>query len=313
VLRRFVVLIIAGSSLAYLAAALALDPRAALEGQTPRPPRAVISARLTALGLDEPLFQRYLTWAADLTRGDFGQSLDGTPIRDELLRRTRTSLCLAAAGGAAGWIGGLLLGTVAAARPRGPADRLITAGALLTMSTPAFALAVLAQTAAQAMNTWTGTRLLEWTGEYTPGTAWPAADRLRHLLLPVSVIALSQAALLARYQRGLMRETLKAGHVRAAMARGLHRSRAIRRHALRVTLAPMTTFAAYGFATLLTGTAITEKTFAWHGLGEWLIDSITNNDVNTVAACGCATTVTIATVGLATDLAHGALDPRTRS
>ncbi|WP_329256983.1 ABC transporter permease [Actinoallomurus sp. NBC_01490] len=306
------VLAVAGASLAYFAATLALDPRASLEGRSPRPPRAAVSARLASLGLDGPPARRYATWASGVARGDFGATLDGVPVRGELLRRAGASLRLVAAGGALGWAGGVLLGAVGACRPRGALDRLITAGALVTMATPAFALAVLLQTAAQSVNSWTGAPVFAWTGEYTPGAAGPVVDRLRHLLLPATVLALGQAAMCARYQRGLLLDALNSGCVRAAMARGLRRRTALRRHALRVTVAPMTTFAAYGFAALLTGTAVTEKVFAWHGLGEWLIDSIAGDDVNAVAACGCAAAMAIAAVGLLADLANAALDPRAR-
>jgi peptide/nickel transport system permease protein len=308
------VLAVAGASLAYFAATFALDPRASLEGRSPRPPRAAVSARLASLGLDDrvPPARRYAAWASGVARGDFGTTLDGAPVRGELLRRAGASLRLVAAGGALGWAGGMLLGTGGASRPQGVLDRLITAGALVTMAIPAFALAVLAQTAAQGVNTWTGAPIFAWTGEYTPGAAGSVVDRLRHLLLPTTVLALGQAAMCARYQRGLMLDALNAGYVRAAMARGLRRRTALRRHALRVTVAPMTTFAAYGFAALLTGTAVTEKIFAWHGLGEWLIDSIAGDDVNAVAACGCAAAMTIAVVDLLADLAHAALDPRAR-
>ena len=125
-------------------------------------------------------------------------------------------------------------------------------------------------------------------------------------------VALSQAALYARYQRATTLDALHAGYVTAAMARGLSRGRAVRRHALRVAVIPTTTFAAYGFAALLTGAAVTEKTYAWHGLGEWLIDSITANDVNAVAACGAAAALAIAAATSLTDLIRLALDPRTR-
>jgi ABC-type dipeptide/oligopeptide/nickel transport system permease component len=303
VVRRLV-LAVAGASLAYFVAALALDPRAALSAGSPRPPRAVVSARLASLGLDDrtPLAWRYAHWAAGVAHGDFGRTLDGTPVRGELLHRSEVSLRLAVAGGVPGWLGGLLLGST-----RARTARLLVAGVL---ATPVFTLALLAQTAAQTLNTGVGSHLFAWTGEMTPGAPWPVADRLRHLLLPATVLALAQAAMYARYQRGLLREAVDAGHVRAAMARGLRRRTALRRHAFRLTLPPMTAYAAYGFAALLTGTAITEKTFAWHGLGEWLIDAIASGDVNTTAACGCVAALSIAAVGLATDLLHAALDPR---
>jgi peptide/nickel transport system permease protein len=313
-----VVLAVAGASLAYLLAAVSLHPRAVLESRSPCPPEAAVAARLRALNADErvPLLRRYATWAAGAARGDFGETLDGAPVGDELARRAGVSLRLVAAGALLGTAGGVLAGTWAAARHHAWPDRLLTAGALTTLSIPVFALAVLLQTAAQWLNTRTGVHALAWTGEYTPaagtGLASELGDRAVHLILPTTTIALSQAAMCARYQRATMLDALNTGYVRAAMARGLRRRQALRRHALRVAVIPTTTFATYGFAALLTGAAITEKAYAWHGLGEWLIDAITENDVNAVAACGTAAALSIATATVLSDLARLALDPRTR-
>jgi peptide/nickel transport system permease protein len=232
-------------------------------------------------------------------------------VGDELRRRLGVSLRLVAAGATLGTLGGVLAGAYGAYGAPGPADRLLTAGALVTLSVPVFALALLAQTAAQWLNSRTGVHAFAWTGEHTPGTTG-LPDRLRHLALPTLTLASIQAATCARYQRGALLDALQAGHVRAAMARGLSHRRAVTRHALRVAAIPTTTFATYGAAGLLTGAAITEKLFAWHGLGEWLIDAIAQNDVNTVAACGCVTALTVPAAGLVADLTRAALDPRAR-
>jgi peptide/nickel transport system permease protein len=301
----------AGASLAYLLAAVSLDPRAELSDRSPRPPQAAVTARLAELNLDGPLPRRYVTWVSGVARGDLGETLDGAPAGAELQRRALVSLRLVAAGAVLGTFGGVLAGALGAFRQHGLIDRTLTAGTLVLVSVPVFALAVLLQTGAQWANTRTGIRVFEWTGEYAPA-ATGLGGHVRHLLLPTASIALGQAALCARYQRGMMLDALNAGYVRTAMAKGLRRRRALRRHALRVAVIPMTTFATYAFAALLTGAAITEKIFAWHGMGEWLLDSIHANDVNAVAACGCAAAVTVSAAGLLADLTRTALDPRAR-
>jgi peptide/nickel transport system permease protein len=308
-----VLLAVAGASLAYVLAAVALDPRAALSDRSPRPPRAVVDARLGELGLLGPLPRRYGVWASGVVRGDFGETLEGTPVGGELWRRAGVSLRLVVGGFVLGTAGGVLLGSFGALSRYGPADRLLTAGTLTLVSVPVFAVAVLLQTAAQWVNARSGARVFEWTGEYTPGVPDGLLGRLRHLVLPTTTLALGQLAICARYQRGVMLDVLNAGYVRTAMAKGLRRRQALLRHGLRVAILPMPTFAAYAFAGLLTGAAITEKAFGWHGLGEWLIDSIYANDVNAVAACGCAAAVAIATAGLLADLSRTALDPQMRS
>jgi peptide/nickel transport system permease protein len=308
-----VLLAVVGASLAYVLAGAALDPRAALTDRYPRPAPAAVSARLRALGLEGPLPRRYARWASGVVRGDFGETLDGTPVGAELGRRALVSLRLVAGGFTLGTVGGVLLGWLGALSRHGLGDRLLTAVTLTLVSVPAFALAVLLQTAAQWANGRAGVRLFEWTGEYTPGSSAGLLGRLRHLLLPTLTLALGQLALCARYQRGVMLDVLDVGHVRTAMAKGLRRRQALLRHGLRVAVLPMPAFAAYSFAGLLTGAAITEKAFGWHGLGEWLVDSIHAADVNAVAACGCAAAVAMAAAGLFADLSRAALDPRVRS
>jgi peptide/nickel transport system permease protein len=264
------------------------------------------------LGLDGPLPRRYAGWASGVLRGDFGSTLDGTPVRGELWRRAGVSLRLVAGGFVLGTVGGVLLGWLGALSRHGPGDRLLTAATLTLVSVPAFALAVLLQTAAQWANARTGVRLFTWTGEHTSATDG-LSGRLRHLLLPTMTLALGQLALCARYQRGVMLDVLNAGYVRTAMAKGLRRRQALLRHGLRVAVLPMPAFAAYSFAGLLTGAASTEKAFGWHGLGEWLIDSIYADDVNAVAGCCCAAAAAMAIAGLLADLSQAALDPRARS
>jgi peptide/nickel transport system permease protein len=307
-----VVLAAVGASLGYLAAVSCLDPRAALEGRRPRPPAAAVSARLASLGLSGPVPVRYARWAAGVARGDFGLTLDGGSATGELTRRAGVSLRLVLPGAALGTAGGMVLGAVGAVRRHGWCDRLLTASSFALASIPVFALAVLLQAAAQWTNARTGLRVFAWTGEYTPGSGAGVGDRLRHLLLPTATIAAGQFVVCARYQRGSLLEALDAGYVRTAMAKGLPRRRALLRHGLRVAVIPMPGFATYGFASLLTGAAITEKTFAWHGLGEWLIDALAAGDVNAVAACTCAAAVAISCAGLLSDLCHTALDPRIR-
>ena len=75
----------------------------------------------------------------------------------------------------------------------------------------------------------------------------------------------------------------------------------------------MATFFAYGFTLLITGATFTEKLFGWHGMGEWFIDSVNNQDINIVAAVVVFSAVRILIAGMIADLAYAALDPRVRS
>jgi peptide/nickel transport system permease protein len=310
------VLVAFAAGLAYLLAAATLQPRAEFEGRNPRPPAAVVEAELTALNLNDrtPLPRRCATWAGGVLRGDLGRTLDGDPVAPELGRRALVSVRLLLPGAVLGAVLGVLAGAYAAARQYRPADRLITVGSFVVLSTPVFVLAVLLQLGAERINQLTGVRIFEWVGEYTPGQGRGAlaraAGRLQHLVLPTLTIVLVQVAVFSRYQRNLMLDVLGADFVRTAMARGLTRRHALLRHGLRTALVPMTTYFAYTFGLVLLGAMFTEKIFGWHGLGEWLIDSVHRGDVNAVAAVTLLAAVLVLLAGLAADAAHGLLDPR---
>lgn len=307
------------ASLGYLLAAAALDPRAGLEDRAPRPPEAVIDARLGALNLDDrtPLAERYLTWAGGVAHGDFGRTWDGEPVDAELWRRLGVSLRLVAPGAVLGGAMGVVLGVYAAVRHGRAADRLISSGSYLLPAVPVFVLAVLLQIMAGGANEAMGMRVFVWVGESTPGASrgalWDLADRGRRLLLPTVTIALCQLALYARYQRGLMLDVLHADHVRAARAKGLRRRDALLRHGLRTAIVPMTTYAAYTSGLVLLGGVFTETAFGRHGLGEWLVDAISRGDVNAVAAIECLAACAVLLAALASDVLAAALDPRVRA
>lgn len=318
VLRRLaacLVLAVPAMSLAYLLAAVALDPRAAFEGRSPRPPDAVVDARLSALNLNDrtPLADRYRTWVSGVVRGDFGRTWGGEPVNAELWRRLGVSVRLVLPGAVLGSVLGVLLGFCAAVRRGRTADRLISFGSYLLPAVPVFALAVLLQIVAGKANDAMGVRVFQWVGESTPGASGGGlADRVRHLLLPTAAIALAQCAFYCRYQRAMMLDVLHADFVRTARAKGLRRRSALLRHGLRTALTPMTAYVAYAFGLLFLGGVFTEKIFGWHGVGEWLVDSITRGDVNAVAAIGCLAACGVLLAGLVSGVVHGALDPRVR-
>ncbi|MEV0662049.1 ABC transporter permease [Actinomadura luteofluorescens] len=318
-LANHAALAVLAASLGYLLAAAALDPRAGLEDRAPRPPESVIDARLGALNLDDrtPVAERYLTWARGVAHGDFGRTWDGEPVGAELWRRLGVSLRLVVPGAVLGGAMGVALGAHAAVRHGRAADRLISSGSSLLLAVPVFVLAVLLQIVAGEANDALGMRVFVWVGESAPGASpgalWDLADRGRRLLLPTATIALCQLALFARYQRGLMLDVLHADHVRAARARGLRRRDALLRHGLRTAFVPMTAYLAYATGLVLLGGVFTETAFGRHGLGEWLVDSISRGDVNAVAAIEGIAACAVLLAALASDVLAAALDPRVRA
>lgn len=317
-LLNYLVLIVVATSLAYLLAASALDPRSNYEGRTPPIPASVVDARLADLNLNDrvPLFERYLTWAGAVAAGDFGKTVAGGSVGDDLGRRIGVTLRLITIGLVVGSVTGVLVGAYAAVRQYGVFDRLSTGLSFVVLAVPTVVLANILIIAAVRFNEAVGAQLLLVSGEATPGLqgglATAAVDRIQHLVLPTLSLSLGLAAVYSRYQRNMMLDVLGADFIRTAMAKGLSRRAALTRHALRTALIPAVTYFAFTFGALLVGTTFTEKIFGWHGMGEQLVDSISTNDVNTVAAISCFAALAVLLAALASDVLHAVLDPRVR-
>lgn len=313
---NYVVLLALASFLTFALASWSFKPLDSLEGRNPRPPQAVIDAKAAELDLNEPIPLRYGHWASDAVRGDFGTTVAGQPVSDELWRRIGVSLRLVLIGSLLGTLIGVMVGAWGAIRQYHLSDRVITVASLLVISTPTFVIANLLILGALKVNSVLGFNLFEYTGETTPnitGGAWVQfVDRLQHLVLPTFTLALASIAGFSRYQRNAMLDVLGQDFIRTARAKGLTRRQALLKHGLRTALIPMATLFAYGVGGLVTGAVFVEKIFGWHGMGEWVVQGITTQDTNIVAAITVFTGATILLAGLLSDVIYAALDPRVR-
>ncbi|WNV76572.1 ABC transporter permease [Geodermatophilus sp. DSM 44513] len=317
-LANYAVLLLVATTVAYVVASLALDPRARYEGRNPPVPPEVVDQALTSYGVNDrdPLLGRYLDWIGGLLTGDFGQTVTGGDINAELGARALVSLRLLLLGTIVGITVGVLLGVWSAIKQYRLTDRLSTAFAFFFIATPVFFTAVLLKYGALQVNEAAGTTLLYYTGYETPGLEagfWGTLrDQVAHLVLPTLSIALGLIALFSRYQRNAMLDVMGSDFLRTAQAKGLSRRRALFKHGLRTALIPMATLLAYYFGTLAVGATFTEKIFGWHGMGEWLVDSITGNDINVVATVAFFTAVFVLFAGFLSDVLYAVLDPRVR-
>ena len=315
-LLNYVVLLALASFLVFLLASWQFDPLENLQSRSPRPPQAAIDAKAAQLNLDKPVLVQYGIWASGAVRGDFGTTIGGQPVSEELWRRIGVSLRLLVIGSVIGTVVGVVIGAWGAIRQYRISDRIITALSLLVISTPVFVMANLLILAALGANSALGVQLFEFTGETSPdaiGGAWNQfVDRLQHLVLPTFTLALGGMAGYSRYQRNAMLDVLGQDFIRTARAKGLTRRRALFKHGLRTALIPMATMFAYSFAALFTGAVFTEKIFGWHGMGEWFIQGVNTQDINIVAAITVFAGVTVLLAGLLSDVVYAALDPRVR-
>lgn len=318
-LRRLainLILVAIAASLAYMLAATTMNPRGAYEGRQPPVPEAVIDATLDNYNLNDkkPVLERYAVWAKGVVTGDFGKTWNGGSVNEEMGRRIFVSLRLLFVGTLVGFVLGVALGAFSAVKQYRISDRVIGVSSFVIMAIPVFVLATLLAIAAYNLNRGLGFTLIEFTGEYNPKlTGWDQfANRLNHLILPTISLSLGSIAFYSRIQRNMMLDVLGQDFVRTAMAKGLRRRTALFKHALRTALIPSATYFAFAFGTMLTGATFTEKIFAWNGMGAWLVDSINQNDVNSVAAVSMFASVCVLFAGFLSDLLVAALDPRVR-
>jgi peptide/nickel transport system permease protein len=324
-LRRviyLVLLVIVSTSVAYILAATQLSPRSRYEGRNPPPPPQVVDAVLDAVNMNDktPLVHRFGRWAGGVIRGDLGRTVDNTSVNEEIGRRMWVSLRLLLLAALVGTTLGVAAGAFSAVKQHRLPDHFLTVFSFVTLSTPVVVLAVLYKNAGIGLNEALGftgdVKLLYTTGEITPGLefwSWEGlVDRAAHLALPSLVLITTAVAFYGRYQRNAMLDVLGSDFLRTARAKGLRRSRALVRHGLRTALIPMATFFAYQFALLFVGATFTERIFGWHGMGEYFVDSVTKNDVNSVAAVTLFVAVLVLIAGFLSDLAYAVLDPRVR-
>ena len=315
-LLNYVVLLVLASFMAFCLASVTFHPLDSFIERHPQPPAEAIHAKAVELGLDKPVPIRYAEWAAGVVRGDFGTTVTGHPVSQELWPRIGVSVRLVLIGSLVGTVTGVVLGAWGAVRQYRLSDRMITVLSLIILSVPSFVLAGLLILAALRVNMLTGVRIFAYTGETSPippGGIWDQlVDRARHIVLPSLTLALGAAASFSRYQRNAMLDVLGEDFIRTARAKGLTRRRALFKHGLRTALIPLATLFAYGVSGLVVGAVFVEKIFGWHGMGEWVVQAITSQDTHVVATITLFTGAALLFAGLLSDIIYAVLDPRVR-
>jgi len=251
-----------------------------------------------ALGLDRPLFERWLVFHADLVRGNLGQSLvRHQPVAQLIGDRLAATLQLAAAAFVLVLLTALPMGIVAARyRGRWP-DRVSQLFALLAVSVPNFWLGPLLVLLFSI-----GLGLTPVSGNTEPGS----------LLLPALTLGLSMAAITTRMMRSSLLEVDALPFVRTARCKGLDERGVLLHHSLPNALLPVITLLGLQLGGLLAGAVITEVVFAWPGIGSLLIDAIRQRDYPVVQGVVLFIAVGYVLVNRASDALASWLDPRVR-
>ena len=263
------------------------------------PPAAVLAAIEARYDLDAPLLEQYGRALLQILQGDLGPSFRLVDYRvvDVIAEGLPRSLLL---GGLAMWIAialGWVIGLTSAARPKSLTETFLLAGTSLGLILPNFVIAGF------------GVLIFAFWWPVLPAAGWGSA---RHLVLPTLCLALPYAAAIARLIRAGVLEAAEQDFFRTALAKGLSRDEALRRHALRPGVVATVSFLGPAAAGVLTGSLVIEQVFAIPGLGTHFVQAALDRDYPLAMGVVLLYTLMIGGFNIAVDGAIAWLDPRVR-
>tara|TARA_A100000164_G_scaffold367747_1_gene390076 strand:- start:430 stop:1386 length:957 start_codon:yes stop_codon:yes gene_type:complete len=266
-----------------------------------------LDACIKRLGLDIPSYERYLDWATNVMRGDFGYSLSGEmPINEVLGPRVKNSLVLASVSILIGIPLAIILGIITALWRDKLPDIIISTITIFSMTIPEFISATLLILIVAI-----------WLG-WLPGIVIIPSDAtfyelLSNIILPVVAISMIMTAHMARMVRSSVIQVMASDYVQMAILKGVPYWKMVFRHVLPNALLPAINVVALTIAWLLGGVVVTEVVFNYPGLGRLVIESISNRDLPVVQALAIILASIYVGINLIADLMTLMLNPRLKS
>lgn len=270
-------------------------------------------AQLYALyGLDQPLWRQFVTYVANLARGELGYSFQrGRPIADLIAERLPWTLLLVGLSLVLATAAGVALGALAAWRRGGPLDLGALATAMLFESVPSFWLGMIFIAVFAARLGW-----FPIFGAGTAGTALSGAglvaDRARHLALPLATLTLITVPATFLIMRYAMLSVLGEQYIATARAKGVPEGRVLRRHAVRNALLPVATVFMLNLGFVVSGATVIETVFSYPGVGRLLYEAVLNRDYPVLQGTFFIVTLSVIAANVAADVLYPFLDPRVR-
>lgn len=258
-------------------------------------------------GLDRPLPAQYLAWFGEVARGNLGYSLQraNETVAGLIGARIGPTLLLMGAGLALAIVVGVVAGVVGAVFRNGPLDFGMSVVALVGISSPAFLTALIGLYVFSVQLRW-----LPSGGMTSPGAPSSAADVLRHLVLPATLLSIGHAALIMRYMRASMLEVMNQDYVRTARAKGVTEFWVMTKHALRNALLPVVTLIGSTIGLAIGGAIFIESVFNWPGMGLLLVGAVEARDYPVIMGATLVVGACVIAVNILTDIAYAAIDPR---
>jgi peptide/nickel transport system permease protein len=259
------------------------------------------------LGLNQPLWMRYLDWAWRLLHGDWGRSLrDGTPVLTIIARHLVATLLLMGSSNVIAIAAGTWIGIRSATHRYSAFDYAATIGAMVALSIPTFWFGLVGIYVFSLKLGW-----LPACNMYAIGDG-SVLDYLHHLILPSLVLSLVHIAVWSRYMRTAMLDAINQDFVKTARAKGVPERRILMKHVVGNALLPMITLAGVQLPSILTGALVTETVFTWPGMGRLFYDSLGYSDYPVVMGILMFSAIVVVLGNLIADVVVALVDPRIR-
>lgn len=311
------------------------DPLTMMGGRNPtRPEDRQRLAR--QLGLDQPVHVQYLYWLVGndwkmldidgdgvpetqgrrkgVLRGDFGTSIvtRGKPALEIIWERIPNTLLLMIPAQIVILVLGLGVGIYSALRQYSWVDNAVTTLSFVGFSMPIFLIALLSIYLFSVLFQRWGLPYLPANGMFDPQVGKTFSQVAKHMILPIFAIAFIDVARYSRYVRSAMLEVMSQDYIRTAKAKGLRRTTIITIHALRNASLPIVTLVGLDLPFLLAGAVVTERIFAWPGMGRLFLDHLQRADGAVVMGILIILAAAVILSQILTDITYAIFDPRIR-
>jgi len=259
------------------------------------------------LGLNDHIILQYFTWLKNIATGEFGYSLQsGQKISEILALRMPATLELVLSALILSTLLALTLGLFAGAKKGGMADKLSRVLGVIGIAIPDFFIGLVLLNIFAFRVEWlpTGNRV-------APGqvTLW---DRLPNLILPVATLTIAMLAVLIRYTRNSVLDTLNRDFVKTARSKGVPEWHVLYSHVFRNSLGPVMVLLAFRLPLLVGGSILVETVFQWPGIGTTIIAAVTASDYPVIMVVSMIIAMVILVASFLVDVIKSILDPRVR-
>jgi len=259
------------------------------------------------LGLNDHIILQYFTWLKNIATGDFGYSLQsGQQISEILALRMPATLELVLSALILSTILALTLGLFAGAKKGGIADKLSRILGVVGIAIPDFFIGLALLNVFAYRVSW-----LPSGNRVAPGqiTFW---DRFPNYILPVATLTIAMLAVLIRYTRNSVLDTLNRDFVKTARSKGVPEWRVLYSHVFRNSLGPVMVLLAFRLPLLVGGSILVETVFQWPGIGTTIIAAVTASDYPVIMVVSMLIAMVILFASFLVDIVKSILDPRVR-